>query len=185
MRVRPPAFSPSTKQSRGRCGTTLFSHRRRRESHDCPHQVAQASLIQNPTLGESSGLLFPFNTHMLPTFVIIISHVLNIIFTQPARVKLARLLELLAQIDLATQAFQLGASRLHRSITELSHIIRSQRIAAQVVAVYDRAVKAAAARQQVGLVPMPESQSRPPDLLRCRQSSYSICKRNMGGRRKK
>ena len=118
-------------------------------------QVAQASLIQNPTLGESSGLLFPFNAHMLPTFDINIAQVLNSIFTQPARVKVARLQELQAQIDLATQAFQL-AQQATSKYHEVSHIIRSQRIAAQVVAVYDRAVKAAEARQQVGLVPMPE-----------------------------
>jgi outer membrane protein TolC len=118
-------------------------------------QVAQASLIQNPTLGESSGLLFPFNTHMLPTFDINIAQVLNSILTQPARVKVARLQELQAQIDLGTQAFQLSqqaTSKYH----ELSHIIRSQRLADQVVVVYDRAVKAAVARQQVGLIPMPE-----------------------------
>jgi outer membrane protein, heavy metal efflux system len=118
-------------------------------------EVAQASLITNPTVGQSSGLLFPFNSHMLPSFDVNITQVLNSIFTQPARVRVARLQELQAQIDLATQAFALSqqaTSKYH----ELSHIRRSQQIANQVVDVYDRAVKAAKARQQVGLIPMPE-----------------------------
>ena len=118
-------------------------------------EVAQASLIQNPTLAESSGLLFPFYSHALPSFDVNISQAINSILTQPARVRVARLQELQAQIDLATQAFSLSQQALSK-YQELSHIVRSQRIAQRVVEVYDRAVKAAEARQQVGLIPMPE-----------------------------
>ena len=118
-------------------------------------EVAQASLIQNPTLGQSSGWLFPFYSHAVPSFDINIAQTLNSILTQPARVRVARLQELQAQIDLATQAFQLSQQATSKYF-ELSHIIRSQRIAQQIVDVYERAVKAAEARQQVGLIPMPE-----------------------------
>ncbi len=118
-------------------------------------QVAQASLIQNPTLGQSGGLLFPFASHGLPNFDINISQTLNSILTQPSRVAVARLQELQSQIDLATQGFGLS-QQAQSKYQELSHLIRSRRISERVVEVYGRAVKAAEARQQVGLIPIPE-----------------------------
>lgn len=118
-------------------------------------QVAQASLIQNPTLAQSSGLLFPFYSHALPTFDINISQTLNSILTQPSRVRVARLQELQAQIDLATQAFTLLQSATSK-YQELTHILRSQRIAQEIVRNYKWAVDAAEARRQVGLITLPE-----------------------------
>ncbi|HZK80545.1 MAG TPA: TolC family protein, partial [Humisphaera sp.] len=118
-------------------------------------QVAQASLVQNPTLGQSNGLLFPFASHGLPSFDINVTQVINSILTQPSRVAVARLAEMQAQIDLAAQGFGLS-QQAQSKYQELSHLIRSRRNTERVVEVYGRAVKAAEARQQVGLIPMPE-----------------------------
>jgi outer membrane protein, heavy metal efflux system len=119
-------------------------------------QVAQASLIQNPTIGQSSGLLFPISPAAgLGSFDINITQTLNSIFTQPSRVKVARVQEMQAQIDLASQAFDLE-QQAQSKYQELSHLVRSRQIAERVVEVYDRAVKAAEARQKVGLIPQPE-----------------------------
>ncbi|HZL37001.1 MAG TPA: TolC family protein [Tepidisphaeraceae bacterium] len=119
-------------------------------------QVAQASLIQNPTLGQSSGLLYPLSPAMgLPSFDFNITQALNSIFTQPSRVRVARLQEVQTRIDLANQAFTL-AQQAQSKYQEMTHLVRSRRIAQRVVRVYGRAVEAAEARQQVGLIPQPE-----------------------------
>lgn len=119
-------------------------------------QVAQASLIQNPAIGQSSGLLFPLSPAMgLPSFDFNITQALNSIFTQPARVRVARLQELQTQIDLATQAFTLS-QQAQSKYQEMTHLVRSREIAQRIVEVYGRAVQAAEARQQVGLIPQPE-----------------------------
>jgi cobalt-zinc-cadmium efflux system outer membrane protein len=119
-------------------------------------QLVQAGLIQNPTLGQSSGFLYPISPHEgLPSMDGNISQVLNSIFTQPARVSVARVQELQANIDMASQAYSL-AQQVDSKYQEMVHLIRGRRLLVRIQDLYQRAVQAAEARQKVGIIPTPE-----------------------------
>jgi len=119
-------------------------------------QLVQAGLIQNPTLGQTSGWLFPISpAHGFPSIDANITEVVNSIFTQPARVSVARLQEVQANIDLATQAFTL-AQQVDTKYQELIHLLRARSLAQRITELYARAVRAAEARQKVGIIPTPE-----------------------------
>ena len=119
-------------------------------------QLVQAGLIQNPTLGESSGLLFPFSSHMgYPSVDGNITQVLNSIFNQPARVSIARFEEIQANIDMASQAYLL-AQQVDGKYQEMIQLVRRRKLALRIEELYARAVKAAEARRKVGIIATPE-----------------------------
>ncbi len=119
-------------------------------------ELVQAGLIQNPTIGESSGILFPISpTNLATAFDFNISQVLNSILTQPLKVAQARVQSAQVGIDLAAQAFDL-AEQCQSKYQELVHAQRSIRVGQRVAELYRRAVQAAEARQKVGVVPTPE-----------------------------
>jgi cobalt-zinc-cadmium efflux system outer membrane protein len=119
-------------------------------------QLVQAGLIQNPTLGESSGLLFPFNSHGgYPAVDGNITQLLNSIFTQPARVSIAKFQELQANIDMASQAYLL-AQQVDGKYQEMIQLVRRRKLALRIEELYARAVKAAEARRKVGIIATPE-----------------------------
>lgn len=119
-------------------------------------QLVQAGLIANPTIGQSSGFLFPLTSGAGPASLDFnIVQQLNSIFTQPARVSVARLQEVQANIDLASSAFGL-AQQVDGKYQELIHLRRNLKLQMRVTALYERAVQAAEARQRVGIVTMPE-----------------------------
>jgi len=119
-------------------------------------QLVQAGLIQNPTIGESSGLLFPISPHGgYPSVDGNISEVLNSIFTQSTRVNSAKVQELQANIDMATQAYLL-AQQVDGKYQEMIELLRRKKLAQRTEDLYARAVKAAEARQRVGIIATPE-----------------------------
>lgn len=119
-------------------------------------QLVQAGLIQNPTLGQSSGFIFPIGGVVPPASLDInISQELNSIFTQPARVSVAKLQEVQANIDMASSAFTL-AQQVDGKYQEMIHIRRYLKLQLRITDLYARAVQAAEARQRVGVVTMPE-----------------------------
>jgi cobalt-zinc-cadmium efflux system outer membrane protein len=119
-------------------------------------ELVQAGLIQNPTIGESSGILFPISpTSAATSFDFNIAQMLNSIFTQPLKVAQARVQSAQAGIDLASEAFVL-AEQVQTKYREMVHTQRSIKLAVRVEELYRRAVQAAEARQKVGIVPTPE-----------------------------
>ena len=116
----------------------------------------QAGLFQNPVIGQSSGLLFPFSTGAgFPSVDGNIQQVLNTFFNQPTKVRIARLQEIQANIDLSTQAFAL-AQQVGGKYQEMIHLLRARKLAGRIQDLYARAVSAAEARQRVGIIPTPE-----------------------------
>lgn len=118
-------------------------------------QLVQAGLIANPTVGQSSGLLFPFQSHMYPSVDGNITQVLNSIFTQPTRVSIAKFQEVQANIDLATQAYMVG-QQVDGKYQEMIQLTRRRELAERIVNLYARAVRAAEARRKVGIITTPE-----------------------------
>ncbi|HEY2586553.1 MAG TPA: TolC family protein [Tepidisphaeraceae bacterium] len=118
-------------------------------------QLAQVGLITNPTVGQSSGWLFPFASHASPAFDVNITMMLNSIFTQPARVSIAQLQELQANIDMASQAYLL-AQQVDGKYQEMIQLSRRRRLAERITELYARAVRAAEARRKVGIITTPE-----------------------------
>lgn len=119
-------------------------------------QLVQAGLIQNPTLGQTSATSWPLNPAVgAISFDVLISQTINSIFTQPARVSVAKVQQVQAGIDLATQAFTL-AQQVDAKYQEMIHLQRAQRLARRIVDLYARAVQAAEARRRVGVIPTPE-----------------------------
>jgi cobalt-zinc-cadmium efflux system outer membrane protein len=119
-------------------------------------QLAQAGLLQNPTVGQSSGFIFPFRPSAGPfTFDINFTQQLNTFWTRGARLSVADAQRTQAGVDLAAQAFDV--SQLVRSkYQEIGHLLRSRRIADEVKTLYGRTLAAAEARAKVGVVPVPE-----------------------------
>jgi len=119
-------------------------------------ELVQAGLIQNPTIGENSGILFPISpTSAATSFDFNIAQVLNSVFTLPLKVAQARVQSAQAGIDLASEAFVL-AEQAQTKYQEMVHTQRSIKLAVRVEELYRRAVQAAEARQKVGIVPTPE-----------------------------
>jgi cobalt-zinc-cadmium efflux system outer membrane protein len=119
-------------------------------------QLVQAGLIQNPSLGQSNGFIFPINPHAgLPSIDGNITQVLNGIFTQPGKVSVARVQEVEANLDMATQAYTL-AQTVDGKYQEMVHLVRARALLVKIQGYYGRAVQAAEARQKVGVIPTPE-----------------------------
>lgn len=118
-------------------------------------QLVQAGLLTNPTIGQSSGWLFPTNFHGYPSVDGNVQQVLNSIFTQQTRVSIAKLDEVQANIDMATQAYLL-AQQVDGKYQEMIQLVRRRRLALRIEDLYERAVKAAEARMKVGIVATPE-----------------------------
>ena len=119
-------------------------------------QLVQAGLIQNPTLGQTSATLWPLSPPVgAVSFDVLISQTINSIITQPARVAVARIQEVQAGIDLATQSFTL-AQQVDAKYQEMIHLQRALKLAQRIAALYARAVQAAEARRRVGVIPTPE-----------------------------
>ena len=119
-------------------------------------QLVQAGLIQNPTLGQTSATLWPLKPPVgAISFDVLISQTINSILTQPARVSYAKTQQVEAGIDLATQTFTL-AQQVDAKYQEMIHLLRAQRLAQRIADLYARAVRAAEARQRVGVIPTPE-----------------------------
>jgi cobalt-zinc-cadmium efflux system outer membrane protein len=119
-------------------------------------QLVQAGLIANPTVGQSSGLLFPFYSHGgYPSVDANITQVLNSIFTQPTRVSVAKFEEVQANIDMASQAYLL-AQQVDGKYQEMIQLSRRRKLAERIENLYARAVRAAEARRKVGIITTPE-----------------------------
>lgn len=118
-------------------------------------QLVQAGLIANPTVGQSSGLLFPFSSHAYPSVDGNITQVLNSIFTQPTRVSVAKLEEVQANIDMASQAYLL-AQQVDGKYQEMIQLVRRRTLTERITDLYARAVRAAEARRKVGIITTPE-----------------------------
>jgi cobalt-zinc-cadmium efflux system outer membrane protein len=119
-------------------------------------QLVQAGLIANPTLGQSSGLLFPIMPHGgYPSVDGNFTQVLNSIFTQPTRVSIAKFQEVQANIDMASQAYLL-AQQVDGKYQEMIQLLRRRKLALRIQDLYARAVLAAEARRKVGVIATPE-----------------------------
>lgn len=118
-------------------------------------QLVEAGLIANPTVGQSSGLLFPFASHAYPSVDVNITMMLNSIFTQPTRVSIAQMQELQANIDMASQAYLL-AQQVDGKYQEMIQLLRRRRLGERITDLYARAVRAAEARRKVGIITTPE-----------------------------
>lgn len=119
-------------------------------------QLVQAGLLQNPTLGQTSATLWPLSPPVgAVSFDVLISETINTLLTQPARVAVARLQQVQAGIDLATQAFSL-AQQVDAKYQEMIHLRRARVLAERISDLYGRAVRAAEARRRVGVIPTPE-----------------------------
>lgn len=118
-------------------------------------QLVQAGLIANPTIGQSSGLLFPFTSHAYPSVDGNITQVLNSIFTQPTRVSVAKFEEVQANIDMASQAYLL-AQQVDGKYQEMIQLLRRRKLGERITDLYARAVRAAEARRKVGIITTPE-----------------------------
>jgi cobalt-zinc-cadmium efflux system outer membrane protein len=116
-------------------------------------QLAQTGLLPNPVLAASVQWL---NPQALTTDIIAsLMQELNSILTRSTRLEIGRAQRFQVGIDLAAQAFDL-AEQVESKYRSLAHSIRARKLADQVVAQYDRAVKAAEARARVGVVPAPD-----------------------------
>ena len=119
-------------------------------------QLVQAGLLQNPVIGQSSGLLFPVSpVQGRASFDVNISQQVNTLLTRPSKVAIAEVQRTQAGIDLANQAFTL-AMQVQSKYDELVHSRRSEVVAQRVSDLYARAATAAEARSKVGIVPQPE-----------------------------
>lgn len=119
-------------------------------------QLEQAGLLQNPTLGQTSATLWPLSPATgAVSFDILISQTINTFLTQPSRVAVAKLQEVQAGIDLATQTFTL-AQQVDAKYQEMIHLQRARILAERISDLYARAVQAAEARRRVGVIPAPE-----------------------------
>jgi len=119
-------------------------------------QLVQAGLIQNPTVGQTSATLWPLSPAVgAVSFDLLISETLNSIITQPGRVAVAKVQQVQAGIDLATQTFTL-AQQVDAKYQEMIHLQRARRLAQRIAELYARAVQAAEARRRVGVIPTPE-----------------------------
>ena len=119
-------------------------------------QLVQAGLLQNPTLGQTSATLWPLSPPVgAVSFDVLISQTINTFLTQPSRVAVAKIQELQAGIDLATQAFTL-AQQVDAKYQEMIHLQRARVLAQRIADLYARAVQAAEARRRVGVIPTPE-----------------------------
>ncbi len=119
-------------------------------------QLAQAGLLQNPTLGQSNGFLFPISpVQGRGGFDFNIIQQINTLITRPTRVQLARVQRAQAGIDLAAQALDL-ALQVESKYNEVVHLEQAGHAAKQVAGVYERALQAAEARALAGVIPNPE-----------------------------
>ncbi len=105
--------------------------------------LAQAGLLQNPTLGQSNGILFPIAPVMGRTpYDFNLSQELNGLFTRDARIDAAKLQRFQAGVDLASQAFDL-AEQVVAKYQELSDDAHSAALARRTAELYDRSLRAA------------------------------------------
>jgi cobalt-zinc-cadmium efflux system outer membrane protein len=119
-------------------------------------QLAQAGLLQNPTLGQTGSFAFPLYSHAGVTpFDLLVSQVINGFFLRPYKVAVAEAQRFQAGIDLASQAFELS-QQCEAKYEELIHTVRNKRLAEKIADSYKRAFDAAQARAKVGMVPQPD-----------------------------
>lgn len=119
-------------------------------------QLVQAGLLPNPVLGQSSGLLYPLSpTGGHPSVDGNITEAINSILAVPNKVAIARLQEVQANIDVATQAYLL-AQQVDGKYQEMVSLLRRKKLALRIQDLYARAVSAAEARRKVGIISTPE-----------------------------
>ena len=114
--------------------------------------LAQAGLLQNPTVGENSGILFPIAPVVGRTpYDFDLSQEINSLFTLAARIDAAKLQRMQAGIDLASQAFDL-AEQVDAKYQELKDDLHSKQLAERTAQLYERSTHAAEAQANVGVV---------------------------------
>jgi cobalt-zinc-cadmium efflux system outer membrane protein len=114
--------------------------------------LAQAGLLQNPTLGENSGILFPIAPVVGRTpYDFNLSQEINSLFTLGSRIDTAKLERMQAGIDLASQAFDL-AEQVDAKYQELKDDLHSRDLARRTAELYERSTHAAEAQANVGVV---------------------------------
>jgi len=117
-------------------------------------QLAQAALMQNPTLGQTGAFYIPVNpVQGGVAFDILLTQPINTFITQGSRVDAAKAQRFQAGIDLASQAFDM-AEQVAAKYQEIRHVLQSRQIAEQTAELFDRSTHAAAAQAKVGFVPM-------------------------------
>jgi cobalt-zinc-cadmium efflux system outer membrane protein len=119
-------------------------------------QLVQAGLIQNPTIGQTGATYFPLPPNVgAVAFDVLLSQSLNSIFTLDARKSIAAYQEVQANIDMATQGYQL-AQQVDGKYQEMVSLLRRRTLAMRIQDLYARAVRAAEARRKVGIIATPE-----------------------------
>ena len=113
--------------------------------------LAQAGLLQNPTFGQSSGVLFPIAPVVGRTpYDFNLSDEINSLFTLSSRIDAAKLQRMQAGIDLASQAFDL-AEQVDAKYQELKDDLHSRDLARRTAELYERSTRAAEAQATVGV----------------------------------
>jgi len=114
-------------------------------------QLAQAALMQNPTLGQTGNFAIPIDPAQgAVAFDVLLTQQINTFITQGARVDAAKAQRFQAGIDLVTQSFQL-AQQVDSKYQELVNDARSRRVQMEDAQAYQRAYEEAQAQAKVGL----------------------------------
>ncbi len=118
--------------------------------------LVQAGLLQNPVLGQSSGILAPVSPVAGGVSADVnLSQQINTFITRQNRIAAADVQRAEAALDVAAQAFEL-ALQVRTKYAEIAHQTRRAELASRIGDLYGRALRAAEARARVGVVPMPE-----------------------------
>ena len=114
--------------------------------------LAQAGLLQNPTVGENSGILFPVAPVVGRTpYDFDLSQEINSLFTLGAKIDAAKFQRMQAGLDLASEAFDL-AEQVDAKYQELTDDLHSKQLAERTAELYERSTRAAVAQANVGVV---------------------------------
>ena len=118
--------------------------------------LVQAGLLQNPVLGQSSGILAPISPVVGGLSADVnLSQQINTFITRQNRVAAADVQRTEATLDVASQALDL-AFLVRGKYAEIAHQARRVELAVRVADLYRQALAAAEARARIGVVPMPE-----------------------------
>ena len=114
--------------------------------------LVQAGLLPNPTFGQTGAFYFPLSGQGGGTaFDLLISETVNVFFTAPHKVAIARAQQVQAGIDVANQAFSL-AQQTRSQFDQLASLVRNRRLQERIAQTYKQAVDEAQAEVRVGLV---------------------------------
>lgn len=115
--------------------------------------LAQAGLLENPGLGQTSAFYFPISPGTGPgtAFDLQITEAISDFLTRPHKVAIAKAQQLQAGIDVASQAFAL-AQQVQTQYDQLVYITRDGALQRRIADTYKQAVDEAQAQLEAGLV---------------------------------